>query len=170
VQHQVCKAAKVAVIRTMCRWLARTGIVYRVGDFVVAVTQCNIRSTRDICIPRDTPETDPGTSRKRPGTRGPGTNAGQRPVFACFLLLACASCFWLSVRKGMGATRILRAARTAARAVTSAKAAQCFAAKNGARQRPSPGRRAKASSGERCGFAWIYIRTPPLSSLVLSPL
>jgi hypothetical protein len=32
-------------------------------------------STRD--IPRDTPETDPGTPRKRPGTRDPGTDAGQ---------------------------------------------------------------------------------------------
>ena len=40
VQYQVCKAAKVAVIRTVYRWLARTGtgIVYRVGVFVVAVT------------------------------------------------------------------------------------------------------------------------------------
>ena len=38
VQYQVCKAAKVAVIRIVCRWLARTGIVYGVGVFVVAVT------------------------------------------------------------------------------------------------------------------------------------
>jgi hypothetical protein len=38
VQYQVCKAAKVAVIRTVYRWLERTGIVYRVGVFVVAVT------------------------------------------------------------------------------------------------------------------------------------
>jgi hypothetical protein len=39
VQYQVCKAAKVAVIRIVYRWLARTGIVvYRVGVFVVAVT------------------------------------------------------------------------------------------------------------------------------------
>ena len=37
VQYQVCKAAKVAVIRTVCRWLARTGIMYRVGAFVVDV-------------------------------------------------------------------------------------------------------------------------------------
>jgi hypothetical protein len=39
VQYQVCKAAKVAAIRTVHRWLARTGIVvHRVGVFVVAVT------------------------------------------------------------------------------------------------------------------------------------
>jgi hypothetical protein len=52
---------------------------------------------------------------------------------------------------------------------TAVKAAQCFAAENGARQRPSPGCRAKASSGERLGFAWTNIRTPPPpSSLVTS--
>ena len=38
VQYQVCKAVKVAVIRSVYRWLAGTGIVYRVGVFVVAVT------------------------------------------------------------------------------------------------------------------------------------
>ena len=40
VQYQVCKAAKVAAIiyRTVYRWLAGTGIVYRVGVFVVAVS------------------------------------------------------------------------------------------------------------------------------------
>ena len=38
VQYQVCKAAKVAVVRIAYRWLARTGIVYRVGVFVVAVS------------------------------------------------------------------------------------------------------------------------------------
>ena len=37
VQYQVCKAAKVAVIRIVYRWLAGTGIVYRVSVFVVAV-------------------------------------------------------------------------------------------------------------------------------------
>ena len=39
-QYQVCKAAKVAVIIEQCtdRWLAGTGIVYRVGVFVVAVS------------------------------------------------------------------------------------------------------------------------------------
>ena len=38
VQYQVCKAAKVAVVRIVYIWLAGTGIVYRVGVFVVAVT------------------------------------------------------------------------------------------------------------------------------------
>jgi hypothetical protein len=39
VQYQVCKAAKVAVVIEQCtyRWLAGTGIVHRVGVFVVAV-------------------------------------------------------------------------------------------------------------------------------------
>jgi hypothetical protein len=40
VQYQVCKAAKVAIIIEQCTdgWQARTGIVYRVGIFVVAVS------------------------------------------------------------------------------------------------------------------------------------
>jgi hypothetical protein len=38
VRYQVCKAVKVAVIRSVYRWLARAGIVYRAGAFVVAVT------------------------------------------------------------------------------------------------------------------------------------
>ena len=37
VQYQVCKAAKVAVVRIVYIWLARTGIVYRVGVLVVDV-------------------------------------------------------------------------------------------------------------------------------------
>jgi hypothetical protein len=93
---------------------------------------------------------------------------------ACRLLLAsCFLRFFLSGRtKGTGATRHgHRVALTAARNIQNSEdGAVCFAAENGARQRPSPGRRAKASSGERRGFAWIYIRTPPPSSLVLSPL
>jgi hypothetical protein len=85
-------------------------------------------------------------------------------------LLACASCFWLSVLKGMGATRAGTEphARQRVRSQTAAKAAQCFAAKkNGARQKPSPGRqaKAKASSGERRGFARIYMRSSPLTPL-----
>jgi hypothetical protein len=43
VHYQVCKAPKVPVIRIVYRWLARTDTVYRVGVFVVAVTQCNSR-------------------------------------------------------------------------------------------------------------------------------
>jgi hypothetical protein len=80
---------------------------------------------------------------------------------ACAALPACClrlSCFCLLGLKGMGATRhtgIESQYRvTAARySHNIAKAAQCSAAKNGARQRPSPGRRVKASSGERRGFA-----------------
>jgi hypothetical protein len=39
VQYQVCKAAKVAVVIEQCAggWQGLTGIVYRVGVFVVAV-------------------------------------------------------------------------------------------------------------------------------------
>jgi hypothetical protein len=54
------------------------------------------------------------------------------------------------------ALRGYRAALTAARAATAAKAAQCFAAKNGAHQVASSGER-RAESGERraalCCFA-----------------
>jgi hypothetical protein len=62
--------------------------------------------------------------------------------------VAGASCLWLPGLKGM-APRGYRASLMAARAATAAKAVQCFAAKNGARQRPSPGRRARASSKQR---------------------
>jgi hypothetical protein len=61
---------------------------------------------------------------------------------------------------------------TTARTVTSAKAAQCFATKNGARQctsSPSPTGTEQKQVAESGGFAWS-IHTPPLSSLVLSPL
>ena len=100
VHYQVCKAPKVAVIRIVYRWLARTDIVYRVGVFVVAVTQCNSRHFMQ------------------------QMHAHCRPV-ACLRSLLLALAFGA---QGRGYTEPHTAQRPRA-ATAEPKAAQCFDAK-----------------------------------------
>jgi hypothetical protein len=67
-----------------------------------------------------------------------------------------------------------RAALMATCAVTAAKAAQCFAAKNGARPMEAKPRAPSKSKQQRraarlCMDLYMHIRTPPICSLVLPP-
>jgi hypothetical protein len=87
------------------------------------------------------------------------TAGGLLLLASCFLLLACASCFWLltfgAQGKGMGATRIL--SRTHGSAWQPQQRRQrCAALRKMARVRgraPGAEQKQAASSGERRGFA-----------------
>jgi hypothetical protein len=89
------------------------------------------------------------------------------------LLLACALCFWLSGLKGMSATppHGHRVALTAARYSHNSEGGSASLRKIARARGRAPGAEQKqvAESGAAL-HGFIYIRTPPPSSLVLPPL